>query len=253
MKLWVVMPVYNEEESIGRVVREWSQALSQACPGFVFCVLNDGSTDGTPGILQKLQAEVPNLLVIEKENTGHGQTCVEGYRRALEGGAEWVLQIDSDGQCDPRFFRELLAAAQAHPIVYGHRRTRDDGRKRLIVSRLVSVVTFLATGVRVRDPNTPYRLMRSDTLLFLGEVPGDFHLANILVAVLQQKRHGIRWLAIHFRRRHGGASHAGCLHFMRRGLELFRQLRRCATAPASGAPAPMASGALRCALDTRTV
>lgn len=57
-------------------------------------------------------------------------------------------------------------------------------------------------------------------------MPRDFHLANVLVAVLQHRRHGIQWVDIHFRPRSAGTSSVKALGFVTRGVELFRQLRR---------------------------
>jgi glycosyltransferase involved in cell wall biosynthesis len=224
--LWVVLPVYNEESCVESVIREWLPVLSDTCGTFVMLALNDGSTDSTLSVLRRLEAEHPELRVVDKGNTGHGQSCVQGYRMALEAGADWVFQIDSDGQCDPRFFEAFWGARNPGGVRYGFRRTRDDGRFRYYASRLVSVATLLACGVWVRDANVPYRLMHASGLEGIAEaIPPDFHLANILVAVLQEQKCGIQWIDIHFRERIGGAPSAKPSSFARHGVKLFRQLR----------------------------
>jgi dolichol-phosphate mannosyltransferase len=225
--LWVVMPTYNEEVSVGRVVDEWLPILRQHAPGFRMCILNDGSRDRTPEILHALAARHPELLVVDKPNSGHGQTCLIGYRQALRAGAEWVLQIDSDGQCDPVFFPALWQARAHSPVVYGFRRRRDDGLMRTVISRIARVVTLLASGAWVRDANVPYRLMRADTLRGLvDDVPPDFHLANIMLAALQERRYGIRWVDIRFRDRFGGSPSVKAYSFFRQGMKLYWQLRK---------------------------
>lgn len=227
-RLWVIMPVYNEEDSIAAVVGEWLSELRRNKCDFTLCLMNDGSKDGTLRILHELAARERELVVIDKPNSGHGQTCVEGYRIALEHNADWILQIDSDGQCDASLFSLLAKESSLYPAVYGFRRTRHDGYERYLMSRVVSLFAFVATGVWVRDANVPYRLMHASTLKdIVGKVPRDFHLANILVAVLQQKRHRIHWVDIHFRRRSGGTASVKALGFARHGVRLFRQLRRC--------------------------
>lgn len=59
------------------------------------------------------------LVVIDKPNSGHGQTSVEGYRTALAHGAEWILQVDSDGQCDASLLPPFVKASSQHPVTYG--------------------------------------------------------------------------------------------------------------------------------------
>ena len=107
-KLWVVMPAYNEEACVRHVVEEWLRTLKQNYPDFIFLALNDGSKDSTFSILNSIAIEEKDLRVINKLNSGHGQTCLEGYGIALEEAAEWILQIDSDGQCDPVYFETFL-------------------------------------------------------------------------------------------------------------------------------------------------
>jgi dolichol-phosphate mannosyltransferase len=226
-RLWVVMPAYNEEACLPDVVAEWLSGLRGVTTDFTLCVLNDGSNDGTLRILRELASRESEVVVVDKPNTGHGQTCVEGYRMALARGAEWILQVDSDGQCDPSLFRLLANESSRAQAIYGFRRIRHDGYGRHLVSRLVSVCAFAATGVWVRDANVPYRLMHASTLSdVVGRVPRDFHLANILIAVLQQKQYGIRWVDIHFRLRRGGTPSVKALGFASRAIELFTQLRR---------------------------
>ena len=225
-KLWVVMPAYNEEGCVRHVVEEWLQTLKQNYPDFIFLALNGGLRDSTFAILNSIAVEEKNFRVINKLNSGHGQTCLQGYRIALKEAAEWVLQIDSDGQCDPIYFETFLNKASGGKIIYGWRKSRDDGSGRLWISRVVTLAVFVATGVWVKDSNVPYRLMHRATLeKVVGLVPDDFYLVNILVAVLQEKYFGISWVPIHFRNRMGGTASVKTYSFVRHGLKLFRQLR----------------------------
>lgn len=224
-KLWVVMPVYNEEAAVNQVVEEWLPALRGRYPDFVFLALNDGSKDSTLSILHSIAAREQEFRVIDKPNSGHGQTCVLGYRTALEEKADWVLQIDSDAQCDPVYLDTFIEQTAQAKVVYGLRKSRDDGWQRICISRFVTLFTFAATGVWVRDCNVPYRLMHRSCLENIVDlVPGNFHLANVLVAVLQQKHFGISWVPIHFRRRIGTPS-VKTFSFVKHGIQLYKQLR----------------------------
>jgi dolichol-phosphate mannosyltransferase len=228
-QLWVIMPVYNEQESVEHVIHEWLPVLRNSTGGnFTFCVLNDGSKDNTLKILRQMEKNEPELKVIDKKNSGHGQTCIEGYREALANNAEWIFQIDSDGQCDPRFFGEFWVRRNNHPLIYGQRKSRDDGYLRTIMSKIVSLVVWISSGAFVKDANVPYRLMRRETLeAIVNHVPRDFKLANILLSALHQRKFGIHWVPIHFRNRFGGQPSVKTLNFAKQGLILYKQLQSC--------------------------
>lgn len=225
--LYVVMPAYNECATVAAVVREWAQVFDALSLRWVLLALDDGSKDDTLAVLEALRAELPNLEVVAKPNSGHGQTCIEGYRLALARGADWVFQIDSDGQCDPRYFAALWRGREQHPVVFGRRRHRDDGEARRVISWMCTLATRAITGVAVHDPNVPYRLMRADVLSHaVVEFPGDFKLANVLLSVVLQKALAERlgFVEIGFRERAGGQPSVKWTQFAGEGVKLCREL-----------------------------
>lgn len=223
--LWVVLPVYEEAGAIERVFAEWLPALRATGADFKILAIDDGSRDQTLALLHGIARGNPELEVVGQANRGHGATCIVGYHRALAAGAGWVLQIDSDGQCDPRYFAALWAARREHPVVFGYRGRRDDGWARWLISRLVSVASLAAAGTWVRDANVPYRLMRSDLLArALEDLPGEPLVVNVLLAVRLRRAAGIHWVPIHFRQRHAGATRLRAASFVRLGRNLLPQL-----------------------------
>lgn len=224
--LWVVMPVYNEEEAIGKVIEEWYPVFEKSELKYTLCILNDGSKDRTQEILEHYANQHSSIKVVNKANTGHGQTCVLGYQMGLEAGADWIFQIDSDGQCDPQYFQGLLQHIGQYKSIYGQRVTRDDGLQRIIISKFVLLFTWVATGQWIKDGNVPYRLIHKSVMQNIAYVvPKDFHLSNILVSVLCHKQEKIKWIPIHFRDRSGGSPSVKTFSFVKHGMKLFRQLR----------------------------
>jgi glycosyltransferase involved in cell wall biosynthesis len=228
-ELVIVMPVYNEEESISKVIFEWQEELSRWTNRFHLLVINDGSTDNTRQLLQNL-AKTSNtrIKIINQENAGHGQTCLRGYAWAIEQNVPYVLQIDSDGQCDPQFFGSFWAARNNYHVIYGRRTKRDDGFFRVLASWIMKLSLFLFSGVWCADPNVPYRFMHTRILPpFLTRVPSDFNLANVALAVLLRKTPGIRhgYVKIRFRQRYGGVPSVSFTKFLNRGFQLIRQIR----------------------------
>ena len=224
--LWVVMPVYNEGQVIEAVLREWTAAARAVASRVTVCVVDDGSTDETPAVVARLAAEQRGLRLIRQRNAGHGQACMTAYRAALDGSADWVLQVDSDGQCDARHFGSLWEARREARAVLGRRRRREDGLRRTLISRALTVVLFAVTGTWVRDANTPYRLMRADVLAAaLSRIPAGVSLVNVLLALDLAAHTRVRWVDVGFRARPRPTAH-GPRYFLRHARGLWRDLRR---------------------------
>ena len=226
----VVMPVYNEAANISAVLHEWFSYLRIVCANFVLFAVNDGSKDETAKILALLRDELgPRLRVVNKSNSGHGLTCREGYQLALAEGAEWIFQIDSDGQCDPVFFNTLYRNRAEYDCVFGYRRSRDDGLGRVIVSFCCRLLLWFLTGTYLTDPNVPYRLVRANALRkALHQVPVDFELQNIglTFALKQGQKLAWKYFPIHFRARRGGENSINYRKIAKMGIILLRDFRR---------------------------
>lgn len=236
-ELLVVIPVYNEQASIDEVVREWMEELDRCCRSFAVLAIDDGSKDESLATLRQLQERWgERFQIITRPNRGHGQTCLEGYRRAAAVGAPYVFQIDSDGQCDPRFFPGMWQLREKFSVVYGVRTTRDDGLTRIFVSRVLRLMLLVAFQVNCRDANTPYRLMRTNEVMWaVNRIPPDFGLANIALAVLlagdRKCSHG--FVPICFRQRSGGQPSVKASMFGRKAFELYRDIRKMRRQPQS--------------------
>jgi glycosyltransferase involved in cell wall biosynthesis len=228
-RLMIVVPVYNEESSVGGVVEEWTQKFASLGVDYELLLLNDGSSDLTGDVIDGLARRDRRIRVIHKNNTGHGQTCLHGYRLAVSENFGWIFQIDSDGQCDPQFFAEVWRRRTSALAVFGKRVHRDDGRARILISRCVRWTVLMAAGVAVPDPNVPYRLIRSDVLrVAIQGFPADFGLANILLAAILQKglRSRLAYVDIGFRRRQGGTASVKWFKFASEAVKLIAALRQ---------------------------
>lgn len=226
-ELLIVMPIYNEQDSVRKVVLDWMAELQPTLQNFVFLAIDDGSYDKSLEILNCLQSEFGSQFeIISRENRGHGQSCLEGYRTAVTRGIPHVLQIDSDGQCDSGYFKDFWNLRNEFDVIYG-KRTREDGFRRILASTILRI-SLLGFGVNCVDPNVPYRLMKTQTCAAMFDlIPKDFFLANIALAVLLKKSQGIRHAAvsIKFRERLGGEPSVPLSKFATKAIELCFQLR----------------------------
>jgi dolichol-phosphate mannosyltransferase len=229
-QLLIVMPVYNEQASVRKVVLEWFHEVANWTEDFVFLAINDGSTDGTAQILLRLRDQLgPRFEILDQTNKGHGQSCLVGYREACRRDIPFVFQIDSDGQCDPQYFFRFWREREKFDVIYGHRKKREDGWRRVVASQVLRAALLLGARINCVDANVPYRLMRTSNLdKTLNRIPQDFFLANVALAVLLRRdrawRHGS--IPIRFRERYGGEPSVKLAKFGEKARELTNQLQR---------------------------
>jgi len=181
-ELSVVVPVYNEAGSIEVLVGDLGRELTRLVGEFEVIVVDDASTDATPAILERLARDRPWLQVHRNElNAGHGPSVVRGLDLAR---AEWVFQIDSDGQFVVAEISRLLSRRDDADLVLGVRADRHDPLHRLVLSGAVQFAVSLLARRRTRDANTPFRLLRRSAWTDLGSLIGPATLApNIFVTV----------------------------------------------------------------------
>ncbi len=158
IELSVVVPVHDEERTIAALVEDLERDVVPGVAGAEVIVVDDASTDATPGILAALREGRPWLRVERLEpNVGHGRAVRHGLELAR---GEWIFGLDSDGQFVVADFALLWREREEGDLVLGVRERRHDPRHRLILSRTVAVVSSLLAGSRIRDANTPFRLLR---------------------------------------------------------------------------------------------
>jgi len=228
-ELLVVMPIYNEEANIAGVLQEWMPALEKTGVAFSILALNDGSRDHTAEKLAEMEKTYGDkLCVINKINSGHGLTCRMGYDIAAASKAKWVLQIDSDGQCNPEYFAEFWAKSEQADCVFGRRVSRDDGQARLITSWICSKASSLVCGQTLIDANVPYRLLRTEALRkALPYIPANFNIHNVALTVtLKRLGDQLRWdyVTIHFRDRQGGSNSIDLMKVAKMGADMILKL-----------------------------
>lgn len=151
VELTIAMPVYNEAGTIERVVRSALEVAGEAPGGGEVLVVDDGSTDETPGILARLEAEAASLRVVRHDhNQGIGGY---GRRMLVEARGTWVFIISSDGEFDCREALRFLVLAKREAVdaVLGFRRVKRYSPYRLLVSWLFKSLVFLLFGARYRD------------------------------------------------------------------------------------------------------
>jgi glycosyltransferase involved in cell wall biosynthesis len=204
-----VVPAYNEAATVEQVIRE----IHEAEPDFDVVVVDDGSTDDTAALAEAAGARVLRLPF----NLGIGGTVQTGFRYALENGYDFMVQVDGDGQHDPR---EIDKLKQAY--------TWDVGNEMIVGSRFLSgpdnapeypapvsrrtgihVFAFLlrrVVGPRVSDPTSGFRLYnRRAIALFARDYPHDYPEVEAIL-LLHHHKLKMREVRVTMRERGGGQS-----------------------------------------------
>ncbi|MCI8860885.1 MAG: glycosyltransferase family 2 protein [Lachnospiraceae bacterium] len=153
MKCLVIVPAYNEEESIVRVIEN----LKKHYAAYDYVVINDGSSDNTAELCRKMGYELIDLPV----NLGLAGAFQTGLKYAYRKGYDYAIQFDADGQHRPEFIEAMLDKIQeGYDIVIGSRfvTEKKPHSMRMLGSNLISLATRITTGRKVKDPTSGMRM-----------------------------------------------------------------------------------------------
>lgn len=232
-KLYIIVPAYNESENIEKLIKEWYPVVEKhnGSGQSRFVVINDGSKDNTYELLEKLAVDRPLLKPLTKNNGGHGATVLYGYRYAIENHADWIFQTDSDGQTNPDEFEAFWNLRGENDAIIGNRVIRGDGASRKFVENTVCFFLRCIFGVKVRDANAPFRLMKTSLVnKYINKLPDDFNIPNIMFTTYFVYFHEkVRFMPITFKSRQGGKNNINLSKIIKIGYKAvgdFRELKK---------------------------
>jgi dolichol-phosphate mannosyltransferase len=169
---WLILPTYNEAENVRAIVTAAGEVLATAAPeGYRVLVVDDGSPDGTGELADALAAAHSWVQVLHRtEKSGIGPAYLAGFRHALEHGAGYVMEMDSDFSHDPADLARLLGAVHdGADLALGSRYVpgggvRDWGLLRRFISEGGSTYARLVLGLQVRDLTGGFKCFRREVL-----------------------------------------------------------------------------------------
>ena len=220
-KIAIVIPVFNEEKNIFNELNGWiNKFQSLKFKKYKFFIINDGSSDDSLKQIQRIKSK--KIQIFSYKNSGHGNSCLKGYKLALKQNFEWILQIDSDGQCDPKYIKTFLEYSKKNYCVFGLRVSRDDGILRLAFSKILSFLIFLKKGKLVKDMNVPYRLIHKTVLTkCINSLSSKLILKNAHLTYLISEKFNIYYIPINFLKRSFGSSKYNLLTMLFQVLNLI--------------------------------
>lgn len=157
--LTVFFPAYNDSGTIASLVIMAVQTARQLTSDFEVIVVNDGSADATPRILSELAGLYPQVrIVTHQQNRGYGGALRSGFAEARK---EVVFYTDGDAQYDPSEMALLWKRFDGDvDLVNGYKISRSDPLHRVVIGRVYHYIVKLLFGLRVRDVDCDFRMMR---------------------------------------------------------------------------------------------
>lgn len=203
-KVSIVMPAYNEEANIEKMVRASCAALEASGVEGEVIVTNDGSRDGTLGLLKTLEKQFPNLLVVDhRTNMGYGAALKSAIRSS---SGEYVITIDSDGQFDIGELPLFLGSANGKGVVTGYRKKKSDTFFRVAANRGLNGMISVFFGARLKDINCAFRMFKGDVLRSVNIESRGYQAPSEIMIKLMNMGVGVEEVGVSHYARSGGLS-----------------------------------------------
>ncbi len=220
-KTLIIIPTYNEEANVGRVIRD----VQKNAPAADILVINDGSVDASAEIARDAGAHV----ISHPFNMGYGVACQTGFKYANRKGYDYLIQMDSDGQHEPACIPDLLNAVQEPgvDIVLGSRWLGVSSYEGPLLRKFGKFFfAFLAsrlTNFEVTDPTTGYQAMNRDVIGFYctNVYPVDYPDADMII-VLNRTGFRVKEIpVVMYQNTTGQSMHAGILRPIYYGIKMM--------------------------------
>lgn len=209
MKKLIIIPAYNEEKNLVSLINEIREV-----PGFDYIIINDGSKDNTSAICKENGYNMIELPI----NLGIGAAVQTGYLYAMENDYDIAIQIDGDGQHDPRFLNNIIRPLEEGDadFVIGsrflHKKGFQSTSARKIGISLLSGLIFILTGNKFYDITSGYRAVNKPVIkLFVNHYLKDFPEPHSIIVAIK-KGFKLLEMPVHMRERMNGNS---SIHFFK--------------------------------------
>lgn len=224
--LYIVIPAYNESENIERLIYDWYPIIEKHNDEGLsrLVIVNDGSKDDTYKIMCNMARVRPLLIPLTKENGGHGDTVLYGYRYAIDNGADYIFQTDSDGQTNPNEFAEFWDSREDYSAIFGNRTVREDGQSRAFVEKVLCLFLKVFFSVSLPDANAPFRLMKADYVKkYIQRIPENYNLPNVMLTMFGKfYNEKIKFIEITFKPRQGGTNSINIKRIVKIGMKAIK-------------------------------
>lgn len=200
-KLSVFLPAYNEEKNLLYLIDRCDRYLKRNLKGYEIIIIDDGSTDETAPVVSGLTKKYKKLRLVKHiGNQGYGQAIRTGI---MESKYPWTFFMDSDNQFKIEDIEEFLNSDN-YDLIIGYRLKRDDPIGRLIASSVYGMFVKILFGLKAKDIDCAFKLMRRDSVANLGFVSNSFFASTELLVKAKKKGLTIKEIGVnHYPRKEG--------------------------------------------------
>lgn len=213
----LVIPVYNEAESVDKLHEELLAVLIPLGKSFEIIYVDDGSRDNSAEVLARLK---PSTVIRFMRNFGKSQALRAGFEAAR---GTYIITMDGDLQDDPREIPNFLREIEKKDVdlVVGWKQKRLDPNNKKIPSRIANAVTSMVTGVNIHDMNCGFKIYKSDVAKQLA-LYGDLH--RFIPAIVAGLGYGVAEMPVNHRTRQFGSSKYGFSRLITSWFDFFSLL-----------------------------
>jgi glycosyltransferase involved in cell wall biosynthesis len=218
----IVVPAYNEAENLEQVIPEIIKYISKIDSKFRIIIIDDGSTDDTVNTITALAKKHPSIVGESMpRNLGKAAVLKRGFTLADDLGGQIIIMMDADGQDNPAELETLIGKLdEGFDLVTGARYTRNDRFIKRTTSRLYNLTTSMILGVKGKDFNSGFKVMRLSVAQAVGSMMyGEMH--RYLTVIASWLGYRITEVHVTHRKRLFGKSKYGITRFWRGFIDLF--------------------------------
>jgi len=205
--LSIFFPVHNEQETIATLIMEADNIAQIVSDDYEIIVVDDGSTDESIHIVQKLSEQNPKIkIVCHETNQGYGAALSTGIKASEK---DYIFFTDSDNQFDIRQLSQFISYIHSFDAIIGYREDRQDSFWRIVLGKIWNMIINISLNLKTKDVDCAFKLFRHSSLKSIKLVSKGAAASPELMLRLKGKAKKIKQLPVtHKKRLHGSASGA---------------------------------------------
>lgn len=171
MKFTIVIPTYNEKETLPSLIEALIREIKKIAEKFFIIVIDDASPDGTGRVAEELNKKYGNITVIHRNaKLGLGSAYKEGFRLALDRfDPDFIVQMDADHSHDPKEIPQILQKIQKYDFAIASRHVSGSsvvgwGTYRKILHSAAGTLAAVCGGIKISDPTSGFRIFKKNVL-----------------------------------------------------------------------------------------
>ncbi len=224
ISLSVFFPCYNEEQNIESLVRETAAVLDGLVEKYEIIIIDDGSTDSTGSIADRLRSALPYVNVVHHpQNMGYGAALISGFANSVN---DWIFFTDGDNQFFIHEIKLLLSEIDGYDVIIGFRKNRKDPLHRKLYANTWNFIVRMVLGLKIKDLNCAFKLVRKDAVEHIKLISTGALISAELLFRLKKSGARIKETGVTHRSRMFGSQTGGSPGVIIKALaELFKLYR----------------------------